>query len=1315
MKSLITCFLLIFAWPFLSSAKTLYILGVDGLSHEAFVRAQREGYFKDIKSVSHHIASFPTMTDLVWSDVLHTDKVYGQAGEIKSVEAVYFDESTKAIEGDVRDYYRRLAQPKYYMSGFQSVFNAYIEALMYFPTQELPKKEIQTVIDAMLASQNTDLVTGYIGAIDSIAHTQANRLYPVLQVLDAEISRFVKEKKASGQDFELILVSDHGNVGNFKEGEAEQGLIPIEIGPVLESIGMKSVQKLQNDHDIAMPLLALGTWAPVYLKNSNHADRLMTALIQQPWFDLGIQLVENSAQRIVIKVRGEKGAAYVHFSEATNSYIYEVIQGNPLEIPEEFHSTAGKRNALSAPVIEKITRAGPYPDSIIRLVEAVKSKQFAFPDLILTFKDGHYLNNSLGGVATMYRTHGSLTKAASMGIVASTGRNLTPYLRSRQILPYLSVNPVSMFGKTAQDWAKNPVQVISEAKEDKKGIATGARDYTDQRIFRMISKAVSFSRPYFIIDEIKDVLKVFGFNLDKSSQAGLSIEGFDPSKINTQNLIDPAQIGELTDIVIRNPDINELQKDPKVLKILDKVGIKNTGNSVELPRDKTLSAKRIAMKVYQVPYLLDQALTFQEKVYLPETRDLEFASYWQKNKEKINSNHSFLTSQHDSNWAFWKKASPESTAQRLFKEVLRESEIEEKIAPQDLNSIYKNSPEKLTIVYVPGTYNGIFDREIFSLGLLAIKEDLGVRVLTAPIKSACSSEINGEMVLNFLKDDQKKFIEKKQTPPQYVLLGYSKGTLDSLYAFIQDKEFVRENIKALVAIATPLKGSPILDKAELPFFIVNMLVQEDTPEICKKEKIATVSGTIQNMTRFWKRNEKDLIGLTRYFSVSFVSDPEDSHIIMKATKLIAQFDEDNDGIVNLSSSRFPNRLQAVDLGIVRGDHLAGILSSRFNQRAFLKGLVRTLAELGVENQNLSEQWRLGAIYSAASEALKSNYSVQLDPRTRKVQLTNLRGNIVAPDRKELTYRDPYDLNAQLFELQKNPLDLYESKAYLPANELSFEIDQVLDLAKMPDIVSTKKVTPSTIQNLKAGIDLSFDHADVLHYRLDHQWSYESRSPVGGDNNPQWGFQSVQGTDKTAWLALRSDNNSIRLTTLGYRFKPVDFPITELKLKVTKGPVGADPVKGRSGKDDSAFQAWFTLRDLRGTTDRSLGSKDAKVYTFGYYWGEEIPDEKRVAGQVFENYYSNKSVVVATLPPAFAIVLNTGKEDLGKEVDYRRNLADDIKRAYPDLDINQLEVIGITLQMDSNDTKSTSEAFMKTLRFLPSQNSTLDGRLSLNQK
>ena len=157
------------------------ILAVDGFSYAAFLQAQKQGLFKDFTNYGAHVAPFPSMTDLSWATITHTSEVFGAAGRIKSVEATYFDDSTSSVQGDPRDYYRRLAFPKYYMGAFDAFFNPYVEALMYFPTEEVPKLEIKSVIDDLISARPKSYLTGMIGAVDSLAHTQVNRLYPVLK------------------------------------------------------------------------------------------------------------------------------------------------------------------------------------------------------------------------------------------------------------------------------------------------------------------------------------------------------------------------------------------------------------------------------------------------------------------------------------------------------------------------------------------------------------------------------------------------------------------------------------------------------------------------------------------------------------------------------------------------------------------------------------------------------------------------------------------------------------------------------------------------------------------------------------------------------------------------------------------------------------------------------------------------------------------------------------------------------------------------------------------------------------------------------
>ncbi|MGZ3774304.1 MAG: hypothetical protein ACXVCN_11335 [Bdellovibrio sp.] len=1279
------------------------LIGVDGLSYNAFKAAQAQGLFKDFKEFGAHVSPFPSMTDLSWSTITHSAEVFGESGRIKSVEATYFDDSSQSVQGDPRDYYRRLSFPKYYMGAFENFFNPYIEALMYFPTEEVPKLEVKSVIDSIIAAKPKPFLTGYVGAVDSTAHTQKERLFPVMKVLDAELTRLIKSYKDKGQDVEVVLVSDHGNIGRFQEGKPEEELIGVDIGSVINRAGLNNVQQLKESKDVAVPLLALGSWAPVYLKDRRNLNRLVDSFRQESWFDLAVFIGRNTEVDTVMTIVSQTGEGVIQYDKVNKIYYYFSKKGNPLEIDKEFISTASERKPILPKDVLDVTAKSHYPDSIYRLVESASERNFDFPDFILTIKDGYYINSSLGAFTKMYRTHGSLTTASTFGIMASNKRKIPAQIRSKDILSYLGVEPKSLFGNTSFKFDLTAQQALSEAKQNvDNGVETLGKDFSQKRIFQHISRFVTDTRPYFVVSEMKSFMEAFRFDpFQKSGKENLSPMNFDISKFDVTTMISSEDVGAITDAVLTSGSVENLVKDPRIEKVKEKVGVLKDSKLANIDakegqqdvgmlsdlRKYVLPGKRAAMKMYQMPYLLEKSIVIQEKPYLPEVRDLSFASDWTSKKGSLAESFKALT----------KSSSSGSVAQNLLRETIKEADLEDRIYPTPLSKIYNEKLDDLTIVYVPGIYNSIFDKEIFSLGLNAVSDEMGLRVIQPPVEATCGGEVNGGIILKYLEEDVKTRKARGHKEPRYLIIGYSKGAVDTLHAFVKAGSFISNYVKGFVSVAAPLHGSSILNTTDLPFALVAALSEKDGPEICKTEKTAAKSITPTAMEAFWRKNENLLIGLTRYFSVTFASDPEDSHIFMKATKIIGQFDEDNDGVVTVSSSKFPSRLMAVDMGTIKADHLAGILSSRFNQKAFMKGLVQSMAELNVKNDSENLRWNSQVILSAANRSMmKTKTYMQLD-QDNLVKVFSLSGKDF---KRSLPFQNAFELNQALIPVVNDPAANYEVKTQLPSNQLSYDPYAALDVSKLSDIMAIKKVTPSSPANMPNGIDIEYNHTNMVHFRMDYQFNYESRSPGGLDDNDNFGYITAPFNGESNWALMRSKNNSIRMTTLAYRFSPLDFSKMSLKLAVTKGVNGADPVKGRTGIDDSAFQVWFTIRVGKSNGDRTLvDPKNDKVILFGYYWGDAVPGETRTPGQIFENWYSNKNVVVATLPEAKELLLNS-QDMLGKVQVYNRNLAEDLEKAFPGIKAQDMEITAITIQHDSNDAKDSSEAYFKYLKFAP---------------
>ncbi len=191
--------------------------------------------------------------------------------------------------------------------------------------------------------------------------------------------------------------------------------------------------------------------------------------------------------------------------------------------------------------------------------------------------------------------------------------------------------------------------------------------------------------------------------------------------------------------------------------------------------------------------------------------------------------------------------------------------------------------------------------------------------------------------------------------PRYFLIGYSKGGV-ALHFIAENRRFVDAHVDGLLTIASPLQGADIVNQSDLPIEIVRLLSSDPIPDGCQGENWAAKGLTPSALRSFWRKNGKNVLGATRYYSISFTQSAENSHLFMKATKQIARYKEPNDGIVPLSHSRFPEWLGATDLGILTADHLAGMVASRFPQKPFFEAIVLTLAELNAWDRVQNQRW-----------------------------------------------------------------------------------------------------------------------------------------------------------------------------------------------------------------------------------------------------------------------------------------------------------------------------------------------------------------------
>jgi hypothetical protein len=148
-----------------------------------------------------------------------------------------------------------------------------------------------------------------------------------------------------------------------------------------------------------------------------------------------------------------------------------------------------------------------------------------------------------------------------------------------------------------------------------------------------------------------------------------------------------------------------------------------------------------------------------------------------------------------------------------------------------------------------------------------------------------------------------------------VLVGYSKGTSDSLEALVAYPEIL-PHVAALVSVAGVVAGSPIADS--VPDVYLPLAVRLGLPT-CRPHDLEAVES-LRRSTRLTALARAPLPAAVRYFSVGgIVTADEASELLRLSHRELAQIDGRNDGLVIFSDTVIPG---GTLLGFVRADHLA---------------------------------------------------------------------------------------------------------------------------------------------------------------------------------------------------------------------------------------------------------------------------------------------------------------------------------------------------------------------------------------------------------
>jgi hypothetical protein len=1253
-----------------SAAPRTLVWAVDGLSYEAFTEAQRQGLFRLFAHAGRHVAPFPSMSHPAWTEITGAGRLFGPRGTLRSVEAQWFDLDDMRIADDPRQVFARQAGPFNYMRAFDWFFDPLVEPLMYFEGDRLADRELAEAERDVLERFTGDHHVVFLGAADAVAHTHLGGLYRYLKRLDAMMSRVADSLAVrGGAPVHQFILSDHGNVGAFREGLPERRLTPVSLDATIRAAGLvkRDTGRMVRANEVSVVTLALASMVNLYFADLERRRGFAEQAKRHPGVDLLTWLEVRDDDKYVVITSASNGEARLRWRR-DGSVQYTAVSGNPLQLADSLVSSASTPRWVSDSDMRVATMTGPYPDAPFRLIRGAEKSVENAPDLVVSLRDGYSWAGTLGRYVEMVRTHGALGARSTLGLVASTHDSVPAFIRSHEVLAVTGLSERTIFRRALTHVPHDARAVAESLATAPRQIATGRDDDSPDASFLRRVKPLTLSAEYFDFAVLRAMTE--SARADSASRAErLRRSDRTVSAVRRSRVVNGVTRHLDTLLALADPLPTSLNADSlsqlleraetrlrSIPELAPLATLRQTwrGNEARGPGSDGARTgvllRRATMAAWTMPFFLDAALDAPETDSVADPRNIPFARSWHDGwRERVRATPSTLLT--DS-----------TVARQLFREVLAERELMRQVEGATVPTLYEAPMAEVALVYVPGIFGELFDDEIWRRGLRSVRERLGVRVIPARTDGRCSARDNASILLQQLRDDTQRRVSRGYATPRYVIVGYSKGGVDAAQALLEDAAFTERQVAALVTIASPHGGTPVAERADLSDELLRWAVASPRAATCDTSR-AVESLWPVNRAAFWVTEGRRLAGLVPLFSLSLVSDMRDAHPWMKITKRIAQFGEENDGVVTRSSSRFPAEMPSVHLGELRGDHIAARSASMFPQESVLESVMLTLNELGVLEPAANDRWR---------RVMEERQALPAPVSTRQ------------PIVFSATARGPDGRGLQL--------PVRRPRQLLPSGPSGWHPGRTFRMSTIESLADGT-VAEATAFTLPLGIDMRCDQENMTAFREEFEFFYDAGNG-GSENNTDNGFAIVEAdTESGRACRLRTRRTAMKMTTVAFRFAPADFPQLFLRARVNKTVTGIAPDKRGKGRNDASMKVWYVLRDERPA------SKGRRLL-FGYTWaGRDAKGAVPAADSLVEGNASRRRLALSVLPEAWLINVG-GPASEGAWTEITRDFAADVRRAYPGIPLDALRVIAITVQSDSDDSRGETDVLLDRLAMFP---------------
>ncbi len=388
------------------------VLALDGVPYRMFVKLQAQGRFAEFRPVARMVSSFPSLSGVSFGAI--------GGGEIPDgYQEMRYDPVSNKVVGNTL--YTLSGRAHQNLPADNAPPTLTHRLVGYMAPYAMAQSDLARIREELLASHKFGYVA-YLAQTDVILHVDGEETgEQFLRDLEQWLADLQAEVRArTGRGLMVDLVSDHGST--LVKGRE------VALPARLRECGFRRNDRLARPHDVAYSLAGIIGSVAVDTRPAQ-VEAVARCLAGAD----GVELVavDRNGRVGVLGSNGSEAELWLRDGDGDGDgerYVYRSVKGDPLALLDDAATVGGTQREFTGEAQFRATRDAHFPDPLRRLWRAFHGSVKDPSPILLSLADGREAGyrtvRSLAWVRGRGGTHGSLTGAASLGILASNWRDV---------------------------------------------------------------------------------------------------------------------------------------------------------------------------------------------------------------------------------------------------------------------------------------------------------------------------------------------------------------------------------------------------------------------------------------------------------------------------------------------------------------------------------------------------------------------------------------------------------------------------------------------------------------------------------------------------------------------------------------------------------------------------------------------------------------------------------------------------------------------------------------------------------------------------